>query len=77
VAGQVDVDAAVAAARAAFKGEWSKWTPTQRTKTMNKLADLIDERAEELALWESRCMGQPIGVAKMIIGVASSAFRCR
>jgi len=77
VAGQADVDAAVAAARAAFKGEWSTWTPTQRTKAMNKLADLIDEHAEELALWESKCMGQPVGIAKMVVGMCSSAFRCR
>lgn len=77
IAGQADVDAAVAAARAAFKGAWSRWTPAQRTKAMNKLADLIEEKAEELALWESKCMGQPLGIAKLVTGLTASAFRCR
>jgi aldehyde dehydrogenase (NAD+) len=77
VAGQADVDAAAAAARAAFKGEWSRWTPAQRTKAMNKLADLIDEKTEELALWESKCMGQPIEIAKLVTGLASAGIRCR
>ena len=76
VAGQADVDAAVAAARAAFKGEWSTWKPAQRSKAMNKLADLIEERAEELGLWESKSMGQPVGVVKYMGGLTASAYRC-
>jgi aldehyde dehydrogenase (NAD+) len=76
VAGIADIDAAVSAARAAFKGEWSRWTPAQRTKAMNKLADLIDEKSDELALWESKCMGQPIEIAKVVTGLASAGIRC-
>ncbi|KAF2679021.1 aldehyde dehydrogenase [Lentithecium fluviatile CBS 122367] len=75
VAGQADVNAAVAAARAAFQGEWSKWTPAQRSRAMNKLADLIDERANELALWESKCMGQPVGIAQRLTELTATTFR--
>ena len=57
VASQEDVDKAVSAARAAFKGEWSKWTPEQRSAAMMKFADLADKHAEELALWETKSMG--------------------
>lgn len=76
VAGQADIDAAVAAARAAFKGEWSKWTGAQRTKVMLKFADLVDKHASELAEWESKTMGQPIQVATMILGMVSTVYRC-
>ncbi|KAF2114952.1 putative aldehyde dehydrogenase [Lophiotrema nucula] len=75
VAGQADVDAAVAAARAAFKGEWSKFTPTQRSNCMVKFADLIEKHAAELAPWESKAMGQPIGVVQMILGMTAQSFR--
>src|SRR5258707_4308455 len=45
-----DVDKAVAAARAAFdKGPWRKMSAAQRGNLMNKLADLIEKHADELA----------------------------
>jgi aldehyde dehydrogenase (NAD+) len=75
VASQGDVDKAVAAARAAFKGEWSKWTAQQRSDVMLKFADLIDKNAEMLAGWESKSMGQPIGVATWVYKLVSSTFR--
>src|SRR4051812_33784810 len=43
-----DVDRAVRAARAAFKGPWSKYSPEKRSNLLNKLADLIEEHVEEL-----------------------------
>ena len=76
VAGQADVDAAVAAARAAFKGEWSTFTGPQRTKVMLKFADLIEKNAGELASWESKAMGMPIQVATMILNMTAEIFRC-
>ncbi|KAF2866600.1 putative aldehyde dehydrogenase [Massariosphaeria phaeospora] len=75
VAGQDDVDAAVAAAQAAFKGEWSKWTPAQKTQVMMKLADLIDEHAEELGVWEAKAMGQPVAVAGQLVRITSTVIR--
>src|SRR4051812_32786317 len=44
-----DIDAAVAAARAAFEGPWSKVTGSERAKLMWKLAELIESNRDELA----------------------------
>ncbi|MBM4761685.1 aldehyde dehydrogenase family protein [Bacillus sp. B15-48] len=52
-AGQTDVDKAVAAAKAAFKGPWSKYSPAERTRLINKLADLIEEHVDELTYLET------------------------
>jgi (Z)-2-((N-methylformamido)methylene)-5-hydroxybutyrolactone dehydrogenase len=53
-----DVDAAVTAAREAFRGPWGKLTPTQRGKLMRRLGDLVARDAERLALLETRDNGK-------------------
>src|SRR5215210_4288557 len=53
-----DVDRAVKAARRAFEG-WSTTTPGERATAMLKLADLIDEHAEEIADLEAADAGKP------------------
>ena len=56
-----DVDLAVKAARKAFEeGPWSKMDARDRGRLMNKLADLIEEVADELAALESLDNGKPI-----------------
>ncbi len=55
-----DVDLAVAAARRAFEGEWSRWTPHQRRKLLLKVHDLVLDNFEELALIETLDMGAPL-----------------
>ncbi len=51
---RADVDKAVAAAREAFeRGAWSTLLPAQREALIWRLADLIDEHADELAELES------------------------
>jgi phenylacetaldehyde dehydrogenase len=65
-AGDVDVDRAVAAARKAFEGPWSKVKPDERTRLLLKLADLIEANAEELALLETLDVGRPIQFSRMI-----------
>ncbi|MBI5597739.1 MAG: aldehyde dehydrogenase family protein [Elusimicrobia bacterium] len=62
-ADRADVDAAVAAARAAFEGPWSKVTPSERGKLLNRLADLVESHAEELAQLETLDNGKVIGEA--------------
>jgi (Z)-2-((N-methylformamido)methylene)-5-hydroxybutyrolactone dehydrogenase len=57
-AGADDVDAAVAAARAAFEGPWSALTATQRGKLLRRLGDLIARDAEKLAVLETRDNGK-------------------
>jgi phenylacetaldehyde dehydrogenase len=62
-----DVDLAVSAARRAFEeGPWSKIIPSQRAKLINKLADLVEYNAEELAQIESLDNGKPVTFARMI-----------
>jgi betaine-aldehyde dehydrogenase len=53
-----DVNRAVAAAKAAFDG-WATTTPAERAAAMLKLADLIDEHAEEFADLEAADAGKP------------------
>uniref|UniRef100_UPI00242C224F aldehyde dehydrogenase family protein n=1 Tax=Gordonia paraffinivorans TaxID=175628 RepID=UPI00242C224F len=55
-----DVDAAVRAARAAFdSGVWSSTPPAQRADIIAKVADLIDERGDEITALVSAEMGAP------------------
>ena len=60
LAGAADVDAAVAAARAAFEGPWSRIKPYERQDLILKLADLVGENFEELAYLDTLEMGGPI-----------------
>ena len=53
-----DVDAAVAAARSAFKGEWGAMTGFARAACMRKLAELIAANAERLARLEVNDSGK-------------------
>jgi phenylacetaldehyde dehydrogenase len=62
-----DVDRAVAAARAAFDdGRWRNLPPIQREKIMHRLADLIEENADEFAELEAIDVGKPKGMAGAI-----------
>ena len=53
-----DVDAAVAAARAALDGEWGQMTGFARAACLRRLADLISENAERLARLEVNDSGK-------------------
>lgn len=55
-----DVDSAVRAARAAFEGQWSSWTPYERQALLLRALDVIERHFEELAQLESIDMGAPI-----------------
>jgi aminobutyraldehyde dehydrogenase len=59
---QADVDRAVEAARKALP-EWLDKTPKDRMELLLKLADLIDEHADELTELESRNVGKPLSIA--------------
>ena len=53
-AGEEDVDRAVRAAREAFdEGPWGTMTGTERARLMRRLAELIAENAESLAVVET------------------------
>ena len=62
-ASEADVNAAVAAARAAFP-QWSARTAGARAEILFRFSDLVRARAEELATLEARNVGKPIGDAR-------------
>ena len=69
-----DVDKAVKAARAAFeRGAWKKTPASERGRLLNRLADLIEKHADELAALESLDNGKPVGIAKAVDVAATVA----
>jgi aminomuconate-semialdehyde/2-hydroxymuconate-6-semialdehyde dehydrogenase len=72
---EADIEVAVRAAMAA-KDAWGKLPADDRAGWLFRLADAIDERAEELAQAESKDNGKPVALArKMDIPRASANFR--
>ncbi|WLA13728.1 aldehyde dehydrogenase [Xanthomonas translucens] len=62
-----DIACAVAAARRSFDaGHWSQARPAQRKKILIKLAQLVEQHADELALLESLDMGKPVRDARSV-----------
>jgi len=73
--GQADVDAAVAAGRAAFDDRrWCGTAPAARKRVMVKFADQLLAHADELALMETLDMGKPIKYARAVD--VNSAANC-
>jgi 1-pyrroline dehydrogenase len=58
-----DAGRAVEAAKAALP-EWLDATPAERSELLHKLADVIEENADELAAIESKNVGKPLSYAK-------------
>jgi len=58
-AGEADIDAAVAAAKAAFK-EWSRIPIKERARCLKLLADRIEQHADELALLDAVDSGNAV-----------------
>jgi phenylacetaldehyde dehydrogenase len=76
-ASDADVDRAVAAARTAFDDRrWSGLPPMVREATMNRLADLLAQHADEFAELEAIDNGKPKGMAAAVdIPAAISQIR--
>ncbi|WP_163362731.1 aldehyde dehydrogenase family protein, partial [Escherichia coli] len=55
-----DIDRAVAAARRAFEGPWSKVKPFERQNLLLKLADLVEKNFDELSQLDTLDMGAPL-----------------
>jgi betaine-aldehyde dehydrogenase len=73
--GKDDVDAAVAAARAALTGPWGKMSARDRGRLVSKLADRLMEKADDVARLETLHNGKPIFESRQIeIPAAAKCF---
>jgi betaine-aldehyde dehydrogenase len=71
----VDVDRAVKAARAAFdEGPWRDITAQDRGRVLFKLAQIVRDRADELAEIETRNSGKPIVEAEFDMADVATCF---
>lgn len=59
-----DIDAAVAAARTALKGEWGKLPALERGRILTRIGQKVLERVDELAALEARDVGKPLKQAR-------------
>ena len=69
-----DVDRAVEAAKKALP-EWLDATPKERSELLHKLADVMDENAEELAQLESLNVGKPLMASRDEMPFSSDNLR--
>src|SRR5438270_7396388 len=63
-ANEADVDRAVAAARKAFEGAWTKVSISKRNRLMMRLAELVRERVDDFARLETLNSGKAISSSK-------------
>ena len=70
-----DVDAAVAAARAAFDGGWKGTTGAERAVLLRKLADGIIARRDELAKAETLDNGKPLAESFFDVDTAVQIYQ--
>lgn len=71
---EADVDAAVAAARAAAP-EWAALSLAERLEQLHAFAAAVEALADEIAEAEHREMGKPLAVAHQFIGAGLGGFR--
>ena len=72
---KADIDAAVAAARAAYEGPWSAMPAGERAKVLLKMAELIDARSMELGQTDTLDMGAPLMLSNGMAMLAAETFR--
>jgi betaine-aldehyde dehydrogenase len=74
--GERDAELAIQHARKAFdEGPWPQMRAPERASYLFKLADLIDQHADELATLETRNNGKPLREAKFDVADAAACFR--
>jgi betaine-aldehyde dehydrogenase len=61
VSGAEDVDSALSAASVAFT-EWRETTPAERQRALNKIADALEARSDELIAIEVENTGKPVSL---------------
>ncbi|MBB2891960.1 aldehyde dehydrogenase [Flexivirga oryzae] len=74
--GRPEAELAIAAARRAFdEGPWPKLGFTERERLLGRLADLMEEHADELGQADSRDMGKPLAQCRNDVARAAWNFR--
>ena len=68
-----DVDHAVRAARGALR-EWSDVDPYERSRLLQRIADLIESDSSELAAMEARDVGKPLREAQRDVALAARTW---
>ncbi|MBT8342578.1 MAG: aldehyde dehydrogenase family protein [Desulfatitalea sp.] len=71
----VDLNAAVAAARAAYDGRWSRVTPGEKARLLNRLADLLEANTDDLSRLESMDNGMPLALSAFSVADAVNVIR--
>jgi phenylacetaldehyde dehydrogenase len=69
-----EIDAAVAAARAALSGPWAKFTAAQRGAILWKISELIERNAQQLIELEILDNGLPMPLAQYVVGMFVPEF---
>lgn len=72
--GAADIDAAVAAARAALRGPWSLLTATERADLLDRFGAALKSRAKATAALVSRENGMPISLSIGVNGYSPAAM---
>ena len=75
LANDEDVDIAVSAAKKAFENVWRDMNPHARAKYLFRIADLIEQHADELAEIQSYDMGQILADSKRLALSQANTFR--
>ncbi len=75
-AGEAEIDAAVQAARACLESkQWRELPARKRGLLLFRLADLLEQRANEIAEVETRNNGKPLFESKIDVAMAIETFR--
>ena len=72
-AGVEEIDAVVAGAKTAFPA-WRAVAPADRARLLRRVAALVEENGEELALLETRNVGKPIGDSRGEVQMVADVF---
>src|SRR2546423_9415585 len=72
-AGVGETDAAVARAKAAYPA-WRDVAPADRARLLRRVAALVEEHGEELALLETRNVGKPISDSRAEVAMVADVF---
>ncbi len=74
-AGQTDVARVAVAADRAWRKEWRDLAPGKRAELLFRLAELIEQNADQLAQLDSRSMGKPLASARGEVMAGARTFR--